>query len=97
MFRNYCIRHYIFFARSYIGVQNGRGMFHFVQGYLCKTDTRSIAFGDRTMCGIRGNSLNGISSFKRLTAFVFVTQLDGIINSFAFRNTGNNNILLTTK
>lgn len=83
----------MFFVRSYIGVQNGCGMFHFLQGYLCEINTQSITFGYCAVCYIGSNSLHGISSFKRLAAFVFVAQLDGIIDCFAFYNTGNDYII----
>lgn len=78
-------------ARSYIGVQNGSWMFDFVQRYLCEINPRTIAFGYCTVCGFGSCGRYGISSFERLTAFVFVTQLDGIIDRFAFCNSGNDN------
>lgn len=78
-------------ARSYIGVQNGRWMFDFVQGYLCEINPRTFAFGYRTVRGVGSCGCYGISSFERIAAFVFATQLDGIIDRFTFCNSGNNN------
>jgi len=81
-------------ARSYIGVQNGRWMFDFVQGYLCEINTHTIAYGHCTMYVVGSCGRHGISSFERLTAFVFVTQLDGIIDLCTFYNSGNNKIII---
>lgn len=74
--------------RSYIGVQNGRRMSDFVQGYLREVNTRIIAFGYGTVRVVWSSGCHGIPSFKRLAAFVFITQLDGIFNGFTFCNTG---------
>lgn len=76
------------YMRSYIGIQNGRRMFDFVQRYLREVNTWIITFGHGTVCGVWSSGCHGISPFKRLAAFVFITQLDGIFDGFTFCNTG---------
>jgi len=80
--------------RSYIGVQIRCWMFDFVHGYLCEIITRSIAFSYRTVYIVGSCSRHGIPSFKRLTTYVFFTQLDGIIDMYTFYNSGNNKIIM---
>lgn len=84
------------FTHSYIGVQNSRWISNFVRGYLREINTRCIASVHGNVCAGRSSCVHGVPPFKRLTTFVFVTQLDGNVNHFTFRNTGNysGNIIL---
>jgi len=84
--------HNIYFCtcvRSYIGIQNGRRMFDFVQRYLREVNTQSFAFGHSTMCIFWRSGSYGVPSLKRITSFVLVTQLDGNVDHFTFYHTGN--------
>lgn len=73
---------------SHTSIQNGCRMFDFVPRNVREIDTRPVAFGHGTVCGVGSSGCYGISSYERLTAFVLITQLDGHVDSFAVFNTG---------
>lgn len=84
------------FTYSYIGVQNSRWVSNFMRSYLREINTRRIASIHGNVCAGRNSGVHGVPPFKRLTTFVFITQLDWNVDHFTFRNTGNyssNNIL----